>query len=100
LGFFEAGQRRGAHVSVPEIGSRAALFCFGGILGSYADLRREFEWGNLKLGFFEGLGVVPRRCIEEEGRLVFPPGVWGNLVVLLGGVLWTLLTHCEGICDL
>jgi hypothetical protein len=42
LGFFEAGQRRGAHVSVPEIGSRDEVFCFGGIWGVYAVLRREF----------------------------------------------------------
>jgi hypothetical protein len=42
LSFFGVGQRRGADVSVPKIGSRGALFCFGGIWGVYADLRREF----------------------------------------------------------
>jgi hypothetical protein len=52
LGFLGAGQRRGAHVNVPEIGSRDGLLCFGGILGVYAELRREFYWGNLNLVFF------------------------------------------------
>jgi hypothetical protein len=42
LGFFEAGQRRGAHVRIPKIGSRVGLFMFGGIWGVYAVLRREF----------------------------------------------------------
>jgi hypothetical protein len=41
LGFFEAGQRRGADVSVLKIGSRDELLCFGGIWGSHADLRRK-----------------------------------------------------------
>jgi hypothetical protein len=31
LGILGAGQRRGVHVNVPKIGSRAGLFCFGGI---------------------------------------------------------------------
>jgi hypothetical protein len=43
-------QRRGTDVNVPEIGSRGVLLCFGGILGIYADLRREFNLGNLSLG--------------------------------------------------
>jgi hypothetical protein len=73
LGFFEAGQRRGAHVSVPKIGSRAALLCFGGIWGVHADLRREFWWGNLDLVIFGLLGGFPRGVIEEGGRFVFPP---------------------------
>jgi hypothetical protein len=47
LGFFGAGQRRGAHVSTPEIGSRDGVFSFGGIWGVYAVLRREIVWGNL-----------------------------------------------------
>jgi hypothetical protein len=41
LGFFEAGQRRGAHVRIPKIGSRDEVFCDGGIWGVYAVLRRE-----------------------------------------------------------
>jgi hypothetical protein len=47
IGFFWAGQRRGAHVSTLEIGSRDELFSFGGIWGVYAVLRREIVWGNL-----------------------------------------------------
>jgi hypothetical protein len=31
LGILGAGQRRGVDVNVPKIGSRAGLFCFGGI---------------------------------------------------------------------
>jgi hypothetical protein len=31
LGFFEAGQRRGVHVSTPKNGSRGGFLCFGGI---------------------------------------------------------------------
>jgi hypothetical protein len=41
-------QRRGTHVNVPKIGSRAGLYCFGGIWGSHADLRRDFKRGNLR----------------------------------------------------
>jgi hypothetical protein len=70
-----AGQRRGTHVSTPEIGSRVGLFCFGGILGFYAELRRKLEWGNLRLGFFEVLGVSPRGFTEEGGTFVC---IWGN----------------------
>jgi hypothetical protein len=33
--------RRGTHVNIPEIGSRGAGNCSGGILDFYADLRRE-----------------------------------------------------------
>jgi hypothetical protein len=36
------GQRRGADVKLPEIGSRVGELCFGGIYGFYAVLRREF----------------------------------------------------------
>jgi hypothetical protein len=39
-------QRRGVHVSIPKIGSRDGLKCFGGILGFCAELRREWGWGN------------------------------------------------------
>jgi hypothetical protein len=54
-------------VSTLKIGSRGKVFCFGGILGFYAVLRREIKWGNLDLTFFEGLGGVPREFIEEGG---------------------------------
>jgi hypothetical protein len=63
-------QRRGAHVSTLEIGSRGAETCFGGIQRFYAELRREFGWGNLSLGFFGVLGGGPRAFIEEGGLLV------------------------------
>jgi hypothetical protein len=39
-------QRRGADVNAPKIGSRGEEKCFGGILGFYADSRRDFVWGN------------------------------------------------------
>jgi hypothetical protein len=57
-------------VNVPKIGSRGELFCFGGISGFYADLRREFIWGNLKLIVFGVLFGGPRGCIEEGGPTV------------------------------
>jgi hypothetical protein len=70
IGFFrEEFQRRGTHVSTPKIGSRGALLCFGGILGNHADLRRDFNWRNLDLGFFEVLDVVPRGGVEEGGPM-------------------------------
>jgi hypothetical protein len=65
LGFFGAGQRRGVHVNAPEIGSRDGDLCIGGIWGSHADLRREFNWRNLVLVIFEVLTGVPRGYIEE-----------------------------------
>jgi hypothetical protein len=65
--FLRVGQRRGAHVSVPKIGSRVGLLCFGGISEFYAELRREFCWGNLDLNFFEFLGGDLRECTEEGG---------------------------------
>jgi hypothetical protein len=71
-------QRRGVHVSIPKIGSRAGLYCFGGIWGPHADLRREFEWGNFNLGFFWVLFVVPRRYTEEGDHLCSLCVVWGN----------------------
>jgi hypothetical protein len=52
-------------VNPPKIGSRVGVIVFGGILRFHAVLRREFFWGNLKLGFFGGLYVGPRKCIEE-----------------------------------
>jgi hypothetical protein len=62
-------QRRGGRVSTPEIGSRGAEICFGGILRFHADLRREFYWGNLVWVFFWVVGGVPRRDVEEGGHL-------------------------------
>jgi hypothetical protein len=79
FGIFGVGQRRGAHVSVPKIGSRAGLLCFGGIWRFHAELRRDFFWRNLKLDFFEVLAVVPRRDTEEGGHLCALLCVWGNL---------------------
>jgi hypothetical protein len=57
----------------------------GEFRGVYAELRREFKWGNLDLVFFEGLTVVPRGSIEEGGRLVFPPVLLGEFMCV--GVL-------------
>jgi hypothetical protein len=97
LGFFEAGQRRGTHVSVPKIGSRAALLCFGGILGFYAVLRREYFGGNLNLVVFSVLGGSPRVLIEEGGHLVFPFVFWGMFCVTGGFVDFT---PYDVICEL
>jgi hypothetical protein len=47
LEFLGELQRRGVRVKLPEIGSRDGVFCFGGISGIYAELRREYCWGNL-----------------------------------------------------
>jgi hypothetical protein len=99
FGIFGAGQRRGAHVSVPKIGSRAALLCFGGILGFYAVLRREYFGGNLNLEFFGGLPGVRRVLIEEGGQFVFPPSVWGNFNINLVGFC-RVLTPCKVSCGL
>jgi hypothetical protein len=79
--FLGVGQRRGAHVSIPKIGSRGVLLCFGGIWGCHADLRRELWWGNFKLGFFGALGGSPRGCTEEGGHFVFTLCFWGNFNV-------------------
>jgi hypothetical protein len=68
-------QRRGVHVSTPKIGSRDGIKCFGGILGFHADLRRELERGNFKLGFFGVLLVGPRGATEEGGQTVCILGV-------------------------
>jgi hypothetical protein len=64
------GQRRGAHVNVPKIGSRGEVLCFGGIQRFYAELRRDFIWGNLKLDFFCALVGDPRELTEEGGQFV------------------------------
>jgi hypothetical protein len=71
IGIFESRvQRRGGRVSTLKIGSRDGFFCFGGILGFYADLRRDFIWGNFNLAFFGGLVEDPREFIEEGGQYV------------------------------
>jgi hypothetical protein len=57
-------------VRTPKIGSRGALFCFGGIWGFHADLRRELCWGICDLGFFEGLFGFSRGTGEEGGHLL------------------------------
>jgi hypothetical protein len=69
IGVLGRVQRRGAHVSPLEIGSRDGENCFGGISGIYAVLRRELFWGNLKLDFFGVLPGVPRGAWEEGGPL-------------------------------
>jgi hypothetical protein len=73
LGIWNFGgtvQRRGVHVNTPEIGSREGVFCFGGILGSHAELRRELGWEFLGQLIF---GVVGRGSMwgcEEGGHFV------------------------------
>jgi hypothetical protein len=62
-------QRRGVHVSIPKIGSRGEESCFGGIQRFYAELRREYCWGNLNWSFFLVLPGGPRRDTEEGGPL-------------------------------
>jgi hypothetical protein len=84
LEFLEEFQRRGADVSVPEIGSRGEVLCFGGILGIHAELRRELSWGNWNLVVFGFLGVGLRGCSEEGGPLVF----LGEFKCSLGGFNW------------
>jgi hypothetical protein len=68
--FEEEIQRRGADVNTPEIGSRGRVCCFGGILGFYAELRRELIWGILNLGVFCVLGGKPRGVVEEGDLIV------------------------------
>jgi hypothetical protein len=89
----EEVQRRGTHVSVPEIGSRDGQLNFGGIWESYADLRREIKGGDFNLGVFCVLGVGPRKCVEEGGPFsvicVFGELTycgWGDLKGVRGGV--------------
>jgi hypothetical protein len=78
FGIFESQvQRRGGRVNTLKIGSRAGQKCFGGILGFYAELRRDWEWGNLNLGFFEDLFGGPRGATEEGDQWC----VWGNVFV-------------------
>jgi hypothetical protein len=40
--FWGVVQRRGGRVNTPKLGSRDGVLCFGGIMGFYAELRREF----------------------------------------------------------
>jgi hypothetical protein len=90
LGFGIFGRklsRRGVHVKPPERGSRDGIKCFGGIRGSYAVLRREFDWGNLDLLFFGVLGGCPREVVEEGGPLCVPFVRLGELSCALLG--WT-----------
>jgi hypothetical protein len=75
LDFWDLVQRRGVDVNTPEKGSRGNVFCFGGIYGFYAELRREIIWGNLDLLFFGFLAGDPRGDGEEGGNCVF---LWGN----------------------
>jgi hypothetical protein len=79
------GQRRGADVKLPKIGSRVGELCFGGIYGFYAVLRREFNWRNLDLTFFEVLFGSPRGDTEEGGPLGVHSVSLGELFVLRGG---------------
>jgi hypothetical protein len=94
--FGKAVQRRGTDVSTPKNGSRDGKFCFGGIMGFYAVLRREFWWGNLRWGGFCVLLVSPRRVTEEGGpfmrqfvylgELCVNKGLgWGSKVLLCMG---------------
>jgi hypothetical protein len=85
--FLGVGQRRGADVSLLKIGSRGELFCFGGILGFYADLRREFGWRNLDLMVFWFLGVCPRRSTEEGRHLCYSSVLWEEFLTSFGWVL-------------
>jgi hypothetical protein len=81
--FLEEIQRRGTHVNTPKIGSRVGLFLHRGNIGFYAELRREFYWGNLNLGIFGGFGSGPRRTTEEGGQLVFLFVLLGELMLVL-----------------
>jgi hypothetical protein len=70
LVFWRKFQRRGVHVNIPKIGSRGGGNCLGEFLGVYAELRREFGRGNLKLEFFGVMFGGPRKGIEEGGQIV------------------------------
>jgi hypothetical protein len=81
--FWRQVQRRGTHVNTPKKGSRGDAFCFGGILGFHAELRREINWGNLKWDSFGVLFGGPRRDTEEGGpfmcQFVHLGEFWGVL---------------------
>jgi hypothetical protein len=70
LVFWRNFWRRGVHVNTPKIGSRGVEKCLGEFRGFYAELRREIDWGNLKLGFFGVLVEDPRGYIEVGGPIV------------------------------
>jgi hypothetical protein len=70
-------QRRGVHVNTPKRGSRDGVFSFGGIWGVYADLRRDFNLGNLKLGFFGVMFGEPRGVVRRGDQQC---DFWGNLI--------------------
>jgi hypothetical protein len=57
LEFWGKLQRRGTHVNTLKIGSRGDAFCIGGIQRFYAELRREWGWGDIGL---VGFGVSGR----------------------------------------
>jgi hypothetical protein len=61
-------------------------------LGIYAELRREFFWGNLVLVFFEGLGGDPREVSEEGGQLVCLSVCLGEFNCVTGGFVNSLNT--------
>jgi hypothetical protein len=88
--------RRGTHVNIPDLGSRGARNCFGGILGVHADLRRESFWRNLNLTIFWGLGGEPRGVIEEGGTLC----VFGELFVSIGVAWGGRPISCRSLCAL
>jgi hypothetical protein len=71
-------------VRTPKIGSRGALFCFGGIWGFHADLRRELVWGIWDLGVFEVLFGFPRGTGEEGGALVVQFCAFGGILASIG----------------
>jgi hypothetical protein len=69
FGIWGKVRTRGTHVNTAEIGSRGAVFCFGGILGIYAELRRELVGRSLDLIVFWSLGGVSTWGGEEGGQL-------------------------------
>jgi hypothetical protein len=82
--------RRGTHVNTPKKGSRGEEKCLGEFRGVYAELRRKFEWGNLKLDFFGLLPGVPRVLIEEGGHFMC-------FTCVIGGIYWLYsLVMCMG----
>jgi hypothetical protein len=82
--FWEAVQRRGGGVNIPEIGSRDGVLCLGGIFGNHADLRRELYWGNFKLVFL-------RFC----SWLHVAPGRRGDRQCDLGEFYWGTTLRCD-----
>jgi hypothetical protein len=59
--------------------------CFGGILGFYADLRRELILGEFEIGLFRFCSRFHGGALRRGAYWCF----WGNLWVLLPyGVVW------------